>query len=130
MVIQGPPDGAACIAPLLELMRKASDVGARAVIIGCFDDTGLDQACDIAACPVIGIGQAAYHMAVLADARFSVVTPLDVSVPVLEHNIHTYGFAKQRHPVDRWCHISSPDCWLSDGIGDCAVSRTKRSHLI
>ena len=93
--IQGPEDGAACIPPFLTLVRKASDAGAKAIIIGCFDDTGLDAARDIAACPVIGIGQAAYHMAVLSGARFSVVTTLAVSVPILEGNIHAYGFTFQ-----------------------------------
>jgi allantoin racemase len=90
--IQGPNDGANCIPPMLELVRKASDAGAKAIVIGCFDDTGLDAAREIATCPVIGIGQAAYHMAVLAGGRFSVVTTLAVSVPILEDNIHAYGF--------------------------------------
>lgn len=93
--IQGPEDGAACISPLLALVSKASEVGAKAIIIGCFDDTGLDAARDIASCPVIGICQAAYHMAVLSGPRFSVVTTLAVSVPVLETNIHAYGFTTQ-----------------------------------
>ena len=93
--IQGPEDGVACIPPLLTLVRKASEMGATAIIIGCFDDTGLDAARDIASCPVIGIGQAAYHMAVLSGARFSVVTTLAVSVPILEKNIHAYGFISQ-----------------------------------
>jgi allantoin racemase len=79
----------------LTLVRKASDAGATAIIIGCFDDTGLDAARDIASCPVIGIGQAAYHMAVLSGRKFSVVTTLDVSVPILEKNIHAYGFTSQ-----------------------------------
>jgi allantoin racemase len=93
--IQGPEDGAACIPPLLALVRKASDAGAKAIIIGCFDDTGLKAARDIALCPVIGIGQAAYHMAALAGRGFSVVTTLAVSVPILENNIHAYGFTSQ-----------------------------------
>lgn len=93
--IQGPEDGEACIPPLLALVGKASDQGAHAIIIGCFDDTGLEQARSIAHCPVIGIGQAAYHMAALAGARFSVVTTLEVSVPVLEENIHRYGLGGQ-----------------------------------
>lgn len=93
--IQGPEDGAACIPPLLTLVRKATDAGAKAIILGCFDDTGLDAARDIASCPVIGIGQAAYHMAVLSGRRFSVVTTLDVSVPILERNIQAYGFTSQ-----------------------------------
>ncbi|MEO6300056.1 MAG: aspartate/glutamate racemase family protein [Paracoccaceae bacterium] len=91
--IQGPEDGEAYIPPLLKLVQKASDQGATAIIIGCFDDTGLHEARAIAVCPVIGIGQAAYHMAVLAGERFSVVTTLLVSVPVLQGNIHSYGLA-------------------------------------
>ena len=90
--IQGREDGDAATPPLLELVRKASDAGAKVIVIGCFDDTGLDEARRIAACPVIGIGQAAYHMAALAGARFSVVTTLAVSVPVLEENVKAYGF--------------------------------------
>jgi len=39
----------------------------------------------------IGIGQAAYHYAALRQWRFSVVTTLQVSVPVLEQNIHAIG---------------------------------------
>lgn len=89
--IEGPEDGEACIPPLMKLVQKASDAGARAIIIGCFDDTGLAQARSLAACPVIGIGQAAYHMAALAGRRFSVVTTLAVSTPILEQNIRDYG---------------------------------------
>jgi allantoin racemase len=89
--IQGPEDGEACIAPLLKLVGQASEQGARAIIIGCSDDTGLDAARAVATCPVIGIGQAAYHFACLAGARFSVVTTLAVSTPILEENILAYG---------------------------------------
>lgn len=89
--IQGPEDGEACVPPLLKLVAKASDQGARVIIIGCFDDTGLAEARAVTTCPVIGIGQAAYHLAALAGARFSVVTTLAVSTPILEQNIQTYG---------------------------------------
>ena len=102
--IQGPEDGAACIPALLTLVRKASDAGAKTIIIGCFDDTGLDAARNIASCPVIGIGQAAYHMAVLSARRFSVVTTLAVSVPILEDNIHAYGFTSKLSRV-RACGV-------------------------
>lgn len=89
--IQGPEDGVTCVPPLLALVTKASDAGASAIIIGCFDDTGLEPARALARCPVIGIGQAAYHLAALAGSRFSVVTTLDVSTPILADNIHAYG---------------------------------------
>lgn len=93
--IEGPEDGEASVPPLLVLVKKASDKGATAIIIGCFDDTGLDEARNIAACPVVGIGQAAYHLAALAGARFSVVTTLEVSIQTLEENIRRYWLMGQ-----------------------------------
>ena len=89
--IQGEADGLAATAPLLKLVEKASNAGASAIIIGCFDDTALDAARKIADCPVMGIGQAAYHLAAVTGGRFSVVTTLDVSVPILQANILSYG---------------------------------------
>ncbi|TCO70802.1 aspartate/glutamate racemase family protein [Rhodovulum euryhalinum] len=90
--IQGAADGEAATGPLLDLVVRASDRGARGIVIGCFDDTGLDEARRRAACPVLGIGQAAFHVAALRGWRFSVVTTLAVSVPIIEGNIRTYGF--------------------------------------
>jgi len=93
--IQGAEDGKLAEEPLLQLVTKASDQGASAIIIGCFDDTALEAARHLANCPVIGIGQAAYHLAAAACGRFSVVTTLEVSVPILEANIDAYGLAGQ-----------------------------------
>jgi len=90
--IQGPKDGEAATGPLLALVEKAAIEGAEGIVIGCFDDTALNRAAALAHCPVIGIGQASYHHAALRNWRFSVVTTLSVSVPVLEHNIHALGF--------------------------------------
>ncbi|WP_386679983.1 aspartate/glutamate racemase family protein [Loktanella sp. R86503] len=88
--IQGPADGVACIPPLLKLVQKAYDAGASVIIIGCFDDTGLAEARALVPRPVIGIGQAAYDKAAQLG-RFSVVTTLAVSIPVLESNIAALG---------------------------------------
>lgn len=92
--IQGAADGAAATPPLLELVQQASAKGAQGIIIGCFDDTALTEAAARAACPVIGLGQAAYHFAALQNWRFSVVTTLSASVPVLEQNIKGLGLAQ------------------------------------
>ncbi|PUB15538.1 aspartate/glutamate racemase family protein [Yoonia sediminilitoris] len=97
--IQGPQDGEAAVPPLLELVKKANADGATAIIIGCSDDTGLDEARAMSPCPVIGIGQAGYHMACLASPRFSVVTTLAVSVPILAGNIESYGLGQQMAKV-------------------------------
>lgn len=93
--IQGPEDGAAAVAGLLALLPAAREAGFDAIVIGCFDDTGLAELRAAAHCPVIGIGQAAFHMAALLGHRVSVVTTLEVSVPVIAANIAAYGFAGQ-----------------------------------
>ena len=90
--IQGAEDGAAAVPGLLAMLPRARDIGADAIVIACFDDTGLAEARAAAHCPVIGIGQAAYLAASLLGLRFSVVTTLDVSVPVIEANIARTGF--------------------------------------
>ena len=41
--------------------------------------------------PVVGIGEAAFHVASLVAGRFSVVTTLARSIPAIEHNLVRYG---------------------------------------
>lgn len=89
--IQGPEDGAVATPPLLSLVARAAAAKADGIIIGCFDDTALAEAAAAAPCPVLGIGQAAFHHCALRQWRFGVVTTLPVSVPVIEANIARYG---------------------------------------
>ncbi|MEO0991991.1 MAG: aspartate/glutamate racemase family protein, partial [Pseudomonadota bacterium] len=91
--IQGPEDGAAATPPLLDLVGLANQQGAQGIIIGCFDDTALVEAAALASCPVVGLGHAAFHYAALRNWRFSVVTTLPVSVPVIEQNIREMGLS-------------------------------------
>jgi allantoin racemase len=89
--IEGYYDEAFCVPGLLEEIRKAR--GVDGCVIACFDDTGLDAARTIAPGPVVGICEAAMHMACLIAGSFSVVTTLGRSVPVVEHLARKYGFA-------------------------------------
>lgn len=89
--IEGFYDEAMSLAGLLAVIRDRADFDA--VVIACFDDTGLDAARCLTDRPVIGIGEAAYHFAAMIANRFSVVTTLARSVPALEHNLHRYGLA-------------------------------------
>ena len=89
--IEGFYDEAICVPPMLAIIAGRSDYDA--VVIACFDDTGLDAARCVTDRPVIGIGEAGYHMASILANRFSVVTTLARSVPALEHNLHRYGLA-------------------------------------
>lgn len=90
--IQGREDGHLATEPLLALADQAEASGATGIIIGCFDDTALAEVRARVSCPVLGLGQAAYAYCVMRGWRFSVVTTLPVSVPVLEENISGYGF--------------------------------------
>lgn len=93
LAIQGPEDGQAAIKGVLALVDTAIAEGADAIVIACFDDTGLDAARAKSSVPVLGIGQAAFTMATLLGKRFSVVTSLAVSIPVIEKNIVHQNFA-------------------------------------
>lgn len=89
--IEGYYDEALSVPGLLHVIQTTP--GFDAVIIACFDDTGLDAARCLTDRPVIGIGEAAYHFAAMISNKFSVVTTLARSVPALEHNLHKYGLS-------------------------------------
>ena len=93
--IEGFYDEAFAVPGMLGCIRDADREGADAHIIACFDDTGLDAARALAKAPVIGIGEAAFHMAGLIAARFVVVTTLPVSIVPIEHNLRKYGLAER-----------------------------------
>lgn len=64
-----------------------------AYIIACFGDPGLLAARELTRAPVIGIAEAAFHMATLISTRFSVVTTLSRTGIIAEHLLQSYGFA-------------------------------------
>ncbi|MCB1502389.1 MAG: aspartate/glutamate racemase family protein [Bauldia sp.] len=98
---EGPPsiegyfDEALSVPGLLSEIVAADRGGVDGHVIACFDDTGLDAARVIARAPVVGIGEAAAHLAALVAGRFSVVTTLSRSIPALEHNLVRYGLASR-----------------------------------
>lgn len=87
--IEGFYDVAVCVIGLLEEAARHRDVDA--VIIACFDDTGLDAMRCLFDVPVIGIGEAAFHAAAMVSHRFSVVTTLSRSVAGISDNLKRYG---------------------------------------
>jgi allantoin racemase len=90
--IEGYYDEAFAAPGVIEEIAKGEAAGADASIIACFDDTGLEAARCRARGPVIGIGEAALHMASLVAHRFSIVTTLARSIAPLEWNVKKYGF--------------------------------------
>ena len=91
--IEGYYDEAFSVPGLIEIITGQQD--ADAVVVACFDDTGVDAARCITAAPVIGIGEAAFHMAALISGKFSVVTTLPRSIAAIEHNLVKYGLASR-----------------------------------
>ena len=87
--IEGFYDEAFCIPGLVEEIDKHSD--ADSYIIACFDDTGLEVIRSITEKPVIGIGEAAYHIATIVAGNFTVITTLSRSIRPLTHNLKKYG---------------------------------------
>ena len=97
--IEGYVDEAYAVPGMLDVIRRADRDGTAARVdahvIACFDDTGLDAARALATRPVVGIGEAAFHMASLVAGRFSVVTTLSRSIPAIEGNLVRYGLASR-----------------------------------
>ncbi|MDC3088190.1 aspartate/glutamate racemase family protein [Alphaproteobacteria bacterium] len=87
--IEGYYDEAFCLPGLIEEIKD--NIDADGYIIACFDDTGLDAVRSITHKPVIGIGEAAYHVASLVSENFSVITTLTRSINPLKHNLKKYG---------------------------------------
>ena len=88
---------------LLEIAKGEAE-GYDAFIIACFDDTGLEAARCVASGPVLGIGEAAFHMASLVAHRFSVVTTLSRSIAPIEGNLMKYGLDRRCARV-RACEV-------------------------
>lgn len=109
--IEGYFDEVFSIPGVLGEMRKGPE--ADAYIIACFDDTGLDAARCVTESPVIGIGEAAFHVASLVAGKFGVVTTLSRSVPAIEHNLVRYGLATRCARV-RACEIPVLDLEKAD----------------
>jgi len=91
--IEGYYDEAFAVPGLLMEIAKGEASGARAAIIACFDDTGLDAARALATIPVIGICEAALATTAFIAQRFTIVTTMDRSRLPLEHLVHRYGMA-------------------------------------
>lgn len=94
--IQGEADVVACLPGLFALAEQAtatgsSATGADALVIGCFDDTGLADLRARMACPVIGLGEAGMIVASLVAPRFAVLTTTQGSVPAIAANIAAMG---------------------------------------
>ncbi len=83
-------------------------------MIACFGDPGLLAARELAQGPVIGIAEAAMHMATMVATRFSIVTTLPRTLIIARHLLHQYGFHQHCAALHA---IDLPVLALEDGSG-------------
>jgi allantoin racemase len=91
--IQGYLDVSTCVPGLLSEVSLHPDVDA--IVVACFDDTGVDAVRCLTTAPVIGVGEAAYHAAAMISPKFSVITTMSRSLPGLEANLMRYGLDRR-----------------------------------
>lgn len=93
--IEGYYDEVFAIPGLLVEIARAEREGADAIVIACFDDTGLDAARALASIPVIGICEAAVSATAFIAQRFSIVTTMERSRLPVEQLVHRYGMGSR-----------------------------------
>ena len=100
-------------------VRRGEAEGTDAYVIACFGDPGLLAARELTRAPVLGIAEAAFHLATMIATRFSIVTTLSRTGIIAEHLLQSYGFA---HHCRRVRAAEIPVLDLEDD-GACALNR-------
>lgn len=95
LIITSRYDDAISVVGLLEEVKKGVRDGFDGFVVAAFIDTGLYEAREAAEAPVVGIAEAAMHMACLLGDRFSVVTISKRMVPVIEGLVRRYGLKEK-----------------------------------
>jgi len=103
--IESHYDEALAVPGLLQEVARGEEEGCDAYIIACFGDPGLSAARELARGPVIGIAEAAMHMASLIAPSFSVVTTLARTSGMAWHLAERYGMQRFCRNV-RACDIA------------------------
>ncbi|MBR9904505.1 MAG: aspartate/glutamate racemase family protein [Gammaproteobacteria bacterium] len=117
-----------------EVLKGEREGGIDAYVVACFGDPGLLAARELTRAPVIGIAEAAFHLATLVSTRFSIVTTLGRTGIIAEHLLQQYGFSHhcrriraaeipvldlEHHPEAAFTRIVEECCRArdEDGIG-------------
>ncbi|PYE13121.1 allantoin racemase [Williamsia limnetica] len=95
--IESHYDEALAVPGLLDAIIRSqrSETPADGYLVACFGDPGLDAAREISPVPVIGIAEAAMHVASLLGRGFSVVTTLGRTIGRAEELSERYGMSKR-----------------------------------
>ncbi|WP_231915934.1 aspartate/glutamate racemase family protein [Microbacterium karelineae] len=83
-------EAAAAVAAIVRRDQEAG--GSDAYVIACFGDPGLDAARELVDVPVVGIAEAAMHVAALTGRSFGIVTTLSRTLGRARDLVRRYGF--------------------------------------
>ncbi len=92
--IESHYDEALAVPGLLQEIARGEEDGVDGYVIACFGDPGLKAARELARGPVVGIAEAAMHMASMVGSRFSVVTTLGRTIGQAWHLTEIYGMER------------------------------------
>jgi allantoin racemase len=92
--IEGHYDEAFAAIGVLDEVRKGEAEGLDGYVIACFGDPGLLAARELARGPVLGIAEAAMHLASLVSTGFAIVSTLGRTRPIHEHLVEAYGMQR------------------------------------
>ena len=112
--IEGHADEAIAALGVLEQVKRGREQGVQGHVIACFGDPGLLAARELASGPVVGIAEAAMHMATLVATRFTIVTTLPRTLIIARHLLQQYGFTQHCAALHA---IDLPVLALEDGSG-------------
>ena len=130
--IEGHYDEAWAAAGVAEQVQAGEREGAAGYVLACFGDPGLHAAREIAAGPVVGIAEAAFHLASMLATGFSVVTTLTRTCVIAEHLVLQYGFERRCrgiHGTDiAVLELDDPASRAYERIRDCAQQALDRDR--
>lgn len=92
--IESHYDEALAVPGLLQEIAAGEREGFDGYVIACFGDPGLKAARELARGPVVGIAEAAMHLASMVGSRFSVVTTLGRTMGQAWHLAEVYGMER------------------------------------
>jgi allantoin racemase len=84
-------DEAQAVIGVLDEITRGEEQGFGGYVIACFGDPGLFAAREVTRAPVIGIAQAAMHVASLFSEGFSIISMPSHALPGMERLVHGYG---------------------------------------
>ena len=118
--IEGHYDEAVSVLGVLDEVRRGEAEGCDGYVIACFGDPGLLAAREVARGPVLGIAEAAMHVASMVGSGFSIVTTLARTVGIARHLVEAYGMTRHCRGI-RATDLAVLDLERADSSASAAI---------